>query len=346
MEHSPHKTRRMEIRQFIVEKVRENIPHLTEVVKNHFKISRQAAFRHINTLVKEGYLKATGKTNNRTYTLGANRFLRLKLPINVTLNEDDVWDKCLPLFRGLKSNVFNICHYGLTEMVNNAIDHSEGNWLEVIVDISPKEITIRVDDDGIGIFNKIQKEMKLPDPRLSILELAKGKYTTDPKKHSGEGVFFTSKMFDNFFIWSGGLAFSHLVNKKFDALLDAEDKGRPGTSVSMILDPLTRRTTKAIFNKFTDRNMTFHKTIVPVELAKFEEGNLVSRSQGRRLVARFEKFTNVALDFKNVTTIGRPFADEVFRVFANEHKKTHLVPINANKEILDTIKSMRNGNVV
>ena len=347
MEHSPHKTRRMEIRQFIVEKVRENTPHLTEAVKDHFKISRQAAFKHVNTLVKEGYLKATGKTNNRTYTFGAKRFLHFKTLINSSVSEDLIWSKnCLPLFQGLKNNVIHICEYGITEIINNAIDHSEGKHLEIGVDISPKEISIHVNDDGIGIFNKIQRELKLSDPKLSILELAKGKYTTDPKKHSGEGVFFTSKMFDYFLIRSGGLAFSHTINIKYDALWDVEDVAKIGTHVTMILDPLTKRTTKAVFDKFTDRNMTFDKTIVPVELAKFEEGNLVSRSQGKRLVARFEKFKNVVLDFTNINTIGRPFADEVFRVFPSEHKNTNLVPINANKEILDTIKSMKSGNAI
>ncbi len=347
MDHSPHKTRRMEIRQFIVAKVRENAAHLTETVKNNFKISRQAAFKHVNTLVKEGYLNAKGKTNNRTYELGAKRFLRFKTLIDSSASEDLIWSKnCSPLFQGLKNNVLHICEYGVTEMINNAIDHSEGKHLEVIVEISPKEILIRVNDDGIGIFNKIQRELKLPDPKLSILELAKGKYTTDPKRHSGEGVFFTSKIFDYFMIQSEGLVFSHGINIKFDALLNVEDAGKNGTHVTMVLDPLTRRTTKAVFDEFTDKNLTFDKTIVPVELAKFEEGNLVSRSQGKRLVARFEKFKNVILDFKNVNTIGRPFADEVFRVFPSEHKNTHLMPVNANKGILDTIKSMQSGNAI
>jgi len=78
-------------------------------------------------------------------------------------------------------------------------------------------------------------------------------------------------------------------------------------------------------------------------LAKFEGGSLISRSQGKRLVARFENFRNVTLDFKNVATIGRPFADEVFRVFAKKHKKTKLACINTTKDIDNTIKSIRSN---
>ena len=36
------------------------------------------------------------------------------------------------------------------------------------------------------------------DKRQALFELSKGKFTTDPSRHSGEGVFFTSRMFDDF----------------------------------------------------------------------------------------------------------------------------------------------------
>jgi len=39
------------------------------------------------------------------------------------------------------------------------------------------------------------------------LKLAKGKFTTDPSSHSGEGVFFSSKVADRFFIFSDEVAF-------------------------------------------------------------------------------------------------------------------------------------------
>lgn len=45
--------------------------------------------------------------------------------------------------------------------------------------------------------------------RQALFELAKGKLTTDPSKHTGEGVFFTSRMFDSFEISANGLQFNH-----------------------------------------------------------------------------------------------------------------------------------------
>lgn len=50
--------------------------------------------------------------------------------------------------------------------------------------------------------------MGLDLPSHAILELSKGKFTSDPARHSGEGIFFTSRMCDKFEILSKGLFFS------------------------------------------------------------------------------------------------------------------------------------------
>ncbi len=96
---------------------------------------------------------------------------------------------------------------------SNVIDHSEGSSVNIRLKRTALDIEIRIIDNGIGIFNKIQKELNLDDPMYSILELAKGKFTTDPKRHTGEGVFFTSRVFDTYSIWSGNLYFAHLQNR-------------------------------------------------------------------------------------------------------------------------------------
>jgi len=339
---SPSKSRRNAIRQFIFNHVRDDAPRLTELVKNAFRISRQAAFRHIHNMVREGYLKATGRTHNRKYSLGKKRFLDVAYALNGEISEEAIWTRhCSALFQGLKSNIVGICEYGVTEIINNAIDHSEGKSIRIIAQVDHNEISILISDDGVGIFRKIQREMKLAEPQHALLELAKGKYTTDPAHHTGEGIFFTSKMFDRFLIRSGELSFFHHVTSKYDTLTLDEVENK-GTHVLMILDPLTKRTAKGVFDSFAEREMRFDKTIVPVELIKFEGGSLISRSQGKRLVSRFENFRNVVLDFRNVKSIGRPFADEVFRVFASNHKKTKLARINTTPDIESTIKAITN----
>ena len=66
---------------------------------------------------------------------------------------------------------------------------------------------ISIADDGIGIFKNIQnyleRECGYPaDVEDAILELHKGKFTTQREGHSGEGIFFVSKVIRKFAIWS------------------------------------------------------------------------------------------------------------------------------------------------
>ena len=50
----------------------------------------------------------------------------------------------------------------------------------------------------------------------------------------------------------------------------------------------------------------------------------------KRLLTRLELVKVVGFDFEGVETIGQAFADQIFRVFANEHPGIELVPYNAN----------------
>lgn len=106
-------------------------------------------------------------------------------------------------------------------MVNNAIDHSEGKTLHAGVFKYRNSVNIYIVDDGEGIFKKIRRLCRLADERQAILELSKGKLTTDPERHTGEGIFFTSRAFDTFEIESKGLKFSLDDEFDFDFLFEA-----------------------------------------------------------------------------------------------------------------------------
>jgi hypothetical protein len=140
-------------------------------------------------------------------------------------------------------------------------------------------------------------------------------------------------MFDEFDILSGEVYFSHEFDKKEDWILQRSTP-RDGTLVTMKLHNHTARTTKKVFDKFTsDEDYGFNKTVVPVKLLKYGDDNLVSRSQAKRLLARFDRFKIVMLDFAGVSSIGQAFADEVFRVFRSKHPEVQLLPINASAEV-------------
>jgi anti-sigma regulatory factor (Ser/Thr protein kinase) len=243
----------------------------------------------------------------------------------------------------LPDNALDIWHHGFTEMFNNAIDHSGGETVNVWIKKNAASTDMCISDNGVGIFRKIQRALDLLDERHAVLELAKGKFTTDPKNHSGEGIFFTSRMFDDFSIVSGGVVFQHDYGTKIDWVHET-DKKHDGTFVFMTLNNHTSRTTKKIFEQFTDdEDFTFSKTVVPVELARYGDDNLISRSQAKRLLARIELFRIVIFDFRGVPTIGQAFADEIFRVFANEHPNIALRTANASSEVKRMIERVRGG---
>jgi len=218
-------------------------------------------------------------------------------------------------------------------MVNNAIDHSNGQTLEIYVDRYKPHLEIYLIDDGVGIFRKIKAAMNLDDERHAVLELAKGKFTTDPDNHTGEGIFFSSRMFDEFNILSGDVYYAHNYYDPSEWIAQAK-KPTTGTLVCMRLNNNCTRTVSDVFDEYAGPDdYAFTKTVVPVELAQYGDDTLVSRSQAKRMLTRIDRFTKVIFDFENVETIGHSFADEVFRVFANRHPEIEISVINSNAKV-------------
>ena len=335
------------VRRFIVEQVEKHPGSIAKVTAEHFKITRQAVNKHLQKLTAEGCLTETGHTRNRSYKLAALSTWQHTYQIVPGLAEDIVWTNDVSQALGqLPDNVKNIWHHGFTEMFNNAIDHSEGKSIMVTVTKTAASANVMVADDGVGIFRKIQSKLGLLDERHAILELSKGKLTTDPKNHSGEGIFFTSRMFDSFDILSSGSFLTHEHGKPLDWMLEAS-RERDGTTVFMSLNNHTSRTTKKVFDAYVSGDdFDFTKTVVPVDLARYGTDKLVSRSQAKRVLARVELFKTVVFDFKGVDYIGRAFSDEIFRVFANAHPDIELLAIHANSEVKRMIARARSGAVI
>jgi hypothetical protein len=333
------RSRGEKIRGFIINNVEKHPTDLAKVTADKFDITRQAVNKHLKKLVDEHALTQHGNTRNRSYRLHPLVEWQKSYSLTDKLAEDVVWRQDVIASLGqIPENALDIWHYGFTEMFNNAIDHSNGATLTVQLKKTATSTELALYDDGAGIFKKIQAELELLDERHALLELAKGKLTTDPANHTGEGIFFTSRMFDDFEILSGGTYFSHKLGEKADWILE-RDKFSSGTSVWMKLNNHTSRTTKKIFDKFiSGDDFGFTKTVVPVRLAQYGDDKLVSRSQAKRLLARIDRFRTVLFDFQGVDTIGIAFADEVFRVFALKHPEIELIPIKANSAVRRVVR--------
>ncbi len=337
-----HTDRGQEILALLVANAPHHPQDLVRTACEKFGITRQAVTRYLQELIDGGKIVATGNTKQRRYDLPVLRSEAFEFPIT-NLEEDVVWrEKISPLMVNFPQNVINVWQYCVSEMVNNAIDHSAGSQLRVRVQQNAAVTEIIIMDDGIGIFRKIKQECGLEDERHAVLELAKGKLTTDPARHTGEGIFFTSRMLDSFEVLSGDVFFSHKHEDEEDWISERE-KPNTGTAVFMMLANASTQTTKQVFDYFAsdEHDYGFTKTVVPVRMAQHGAEQLVSRSQARRLLARIDRFAIVLFDFKGVEAIGPAFADEIFRVFERSHPNIRLLPIHATPPVEQMILRAR-----
>jgi anti-sigma regulatory factor (Ser/Thr protein kinase) len=334
-----------QIKKFILENVEDNPSDISRITSEKFQVSRNAVAKHLRTLIKEGLLRAEGKTKDRKYDLVSYVDETFTFTVNEQLEEHIVWrDTVSPLLKDLPKNIFDICSYGITEMVNNVIDHSGSLTMGVSVERDFQWVRLAVLDEGIGIFQKIQNDFQLDDPRQALLELTKGKLTSDRTKHSGEGIFFTSRMFQKFCISSGGLYFDKY--KEGDEWFLETKVQRPvkGTRVMMDIKNTATHTMEETFAAYTSEyyEYGFSKTQVPLELLQYEGEALISRSQAKRLMSRVESFKEVILDFKGINAVGRAFVDEIFRVWARNNPETKIMVVNSSEEIQKMIDAIKN----
>jgi hypothetical protein len=338
-------TDKLNIRQRALELIAADSHRVGSRLAQAVGVSRQVANGYLQALVRDGLVEAEGTTRAKTYRLKTLDALERSYP-REGLQEDVVWRELVqPRVASFPENVRDIWHYGATEMINNAIDHSGSATVRVAVRSNALETEVLVADEGEGIFVKIQKALALHDPRESILELAKGKLTTAPEHHTGQGIFFTSRAMDQFEIESHKLRFVHAPRAE-DAIVE-QGADTLGTRIRMRLANHSKRVLREVFDAFTDQSedYAFDKTVVPLKLAQYEGEKLVSRSQAKRVAYRFERFKRVELDFSGISDIGQAFADELFRVFAVAHPEIRMTPINAAPAVAQMIRRAVGGGV-
>ena len=244
----------------------------------------------------------------------------------------------------LPENIIKIWQYSFMEMMNNVIDHSQAENVVISISQNYMNTSICIADDGIGIFQKIKEYYNYDSLDDAVNELFKGKLTTDSNNHSGEGIFFTSRVLDTFAAVSDGKIFTH--DKYSEMLSNLEDmevlrnwKDKNGTTILMQLSNYSNKTLQEVFDMFADVNGGFNKTCIPVK--NIYETYPVSRSQAKRLCNRFDKFEEVELDFNGVDEIGQGFAHEIFVVFQKNNMNVKIVPVNMTENVEKMINHVK-----
>lgn len=326
---------RERIKWYILEQVskrkRIDVPSIAKT----FDISRQTVYRYISALEADGLLK---REDGDSYEIESKQVL-FEYSTNDLLEEDVVFRHDIaPLIQDLPKNVFRIWEHAFMEMMNNAIEHAGAKTINVLFSRNVINTQIVVQDNGVGIFEKIRAYYKelgrdVTDEDIMALLLA-GKMTTAKGYHSGEGIFFTSRAVDHFVIFSKGKAFSHLPHAE-DVVVDMKIEMEDGTIVVMCVSNNTTKELSKVFDAFSDQDKGFWKTEIRID-NMFTHGYPVSRSEARRLYSAFYKFEEVVLDFENVESIGQAFAHELFIVFPKIYPKIKV----ATKNVADGVEKM------
>lgn len=316
----------MDIRQTILHLANERKTFKTADVVEQLegKISRQYISALISQMVKEGLLLKGGSTSSAFYALPSNvdsivETIKLRFERN-RIEEHAVFNKLRERYnfvRGLPENIQSILFYAFTEMLNNAIEHSKSENIEIEVRKEKSNLTFIVNDFGIGVFRNVMKQRALKSEIEAMQDLLKGKTTTQPHSHTGEGIFFTSKIADVFLLESFEyrLRVDNLIK---DVFFEELKPSKKGTRVVFTISNSSIKHLSDVFNKFVVNpgEPGFNKTEILVRL--FTQGTIyISRSQARRILFGLDKYESIVLDYDKVSTVGQAFADEIYRVFKN-----------------------------
>lgn len=303
-------------------------------------VSRQTAHARLKAMVEAGVLVREGAGRGSRYRLAEREPHVFRYP-RAGLEEDRVWSELVervPPLGALTGQAQAAYSYALTELVNNAVDHSGATVVEIRVEPQSDALNLEVLDDGVGIFRHVAEGLGLGSVIEAAQELSKGKTTTMADRHTGEGIFFTSKVADVFLVESGDLAW-RVDNERDDSALLRLDPPRRGTRVRFEARPARCRSLRAIFDEYTD-DFEFARTRMVVKL--FEYGvAFVSRSEAKRLVANLDRFEEVIFDFHGVEGVGQGFADEVFRVWAREHPRVNVRVERMNEPVAFMVERAR-----
>ncbi len=332
------------VKNYILRLIKSGRKDYVKATVETFNISKSSIYNYVKQMETDGLIEK----KEGTYVLRTSLY-RYSFKNDGTLGEDRVYRQFISQHIQFKKNVNSIWNYAFTEMMNNAIEHSEAENISVSIFQNYLETRILIRDDGIGIFKNIQRfMMESKNENISLGEcvslLFAGKFTTAKQYHTGEGIFFTSHIMDEFIIYSDDNIFTRnnfTSAQMEDSNLHSFMQMESGTIVMMTLNNNTKKVLSEVFNTFAPVDEGFVKTTIPVA-HMFSGGNPVSRSEARRLLESISVFTDINLDFSGVEEIGQGFAHELFVLGKQKYPQINLRTTNTCKTVEDMIKRVLN----
>ncbi len=334
--------KKQQILSYMLEHIDKQDPDFVAKTVSNFEISKTTVYNYLKQMVSEDLIEPS--INSKAKYELKETYSCFEYDTSNDLEEDRIFNSdILPLISGYPINVVDITRYVFTEMMNNAIEHSNASKITCAVFRNCLNTKYMICDDGIGIFRKIQLYFEQKGEKISLDEavdaLFPGKLTTDNQNHSGQGIFFSSHAADIFSIYSDNKVFSHSSFK--EGKIDVEIPYEKGTIVFFVLANSSQKKLVDVFDMFSDPTRGFFKTQIPVA-HMFSSGSPVSRSEARRLGTYIKNFEEVTLDFKDVPSVGQAFVHELFVKYQNRNPSISISVVNANDAVSNMISMVKN----
>ena len=305
-------------------------------------ITRRAANAQLKALVAAQWLRVSGAGRTARHAPGALRQVVQRYPL-ATLQEDLPWRQDFAPFFELPPEVERLLRHAFTELLNNAVDHSGGQTVTVSLRQTPLQVQLLVSDDGCGIFERIAQGFGIQEPRLALLELSKGKLTSDPGAHCGHGLYVTARLADVLCLHANGVGFQRRAWES-QPWRDSYAAVQGGTSVYVAITLDTPRRLEQVLGGYAlePGGYAFERTEVPLQLLA-QAQVLASRAEARRAVARLDQFRRADINFSGIRDVGQGFADEMFRVYRRRHPGVELVPQGMTPQVAAMVEAVLKG---
>lgn len=328
--------------QWITAAAVDHPEHLVDVVAARLAVPRRSAQAVLRRLAAAQWLQRDGTPRKPAWRPGTLRQVVRHYPL-AGLMEDRPWRQDFAPYFPLPPNVQRMAQHAFTELVNNAIDHSGGTQVTVSLRQTPAHLQLLVSDDGCGLFRSIEQSFDIGEPTLVMLELAKGRLSSQPQRHSGLGLLVTSQLADVFDLRANAHGFQRRAwsTTPWHPMPTAAPlAGRPGTSIYLAIALDTSRTLDSVQRSLSadGRSFAFDRVQVPLRLlAGDSQPVLASRAEARRVASRLAGFRRAEIDFTGLSEIGHAFAHELFAVIRRERPDLELVPIGAAPPVAEML---------
>ena len=321
-------------------------PHdLAAHLEETLALSRRGVAALLARLQASSWLARDGTPRRPQWRPGALRQVVKTYPLEGLL-EDLPWRQDFVPFFELPANVRRLAQHAFTELVNNAIDHSGGTQVTVSMRQTAAHLQLIVSDDGLGLFQRIEQSFAISEPKLAMLEIAKGRLTSQPDRHCGQGLVLTAQLADIFDLRANAAGFQRRAwsQAQWHGLQPAAAQAdRPGTSIFLAIALDTTRTLDEVQRSRCAGagSYAFDEAHVPLHLLTDDGVALASRADAKRVASRLAEFRRAEIDFAGIDEIGHAFAHELFGVFQRTHPGVELVPVAASARVAAMLNAVR-----